>query len=259
MNHIIVDSLSHPEMCAGVEVSVRTRRGIEMRKTELGSVIRSMQDYRSGETFEQLVHRKFAPFFGKSVREIAQKLGVSVSASSKAVSYSVCRAILGVKASRIAEFEKAGVQLKTIRLEPSGGLKEAMSFQNIRYGEIIHEEEWEESDWHDTISRRFFFIVFRKKPGGGPLDAVLENAFFWAMPRQDMEEAEAFWRDTRDKVRDGDYSHFLKQSETRVCHVRPKAQNAADTTPTPQGGRAKKYCYWLNRPYVLDIVRRHLP
>jgi DNA mismatch repair protein MutH len=255
MNHIIVDSLSHPEMCAGLEVSVRTRREIEKRKADLGSVIRSLRDYRRGETFEQLVHRKFARFFGKSVREIAQKLGVSVSASPKAVSYSVCRAILGVKASRIAEFEKAGVQLKTIRLEPNGGLREAMSFQNIRYGDIIHEEDWEESDWHDTISRRFFFIVFRKKAGGGPLDAVLENAFFWAMPRQDMEEAEAFWRDTRDKVRDGDYNHFLKQSENRVCHVRPKAKNAADTTPTPQGGQAKKYCYWLNRPYVLGIVR----
>ena len=166
----------------------------------------------------------------------------------------MCRAILGVRANRIAEFEKAGVQLKTIRLEPNGGLKEAMSFQNIRYADIVNEEDWEESDWHNTITRRFFFIVFRKKAGGGPLDAVLENAFFWAMPRQDMEEAEAFWRDTRDKVIDGDYEHFLKQSETRVCHVRPKAQNAADTMPTPQGGHAKKLCYWLNRQYVLDIV-----
>ena len=109
------------------------------------------------------MHRKFARFFGKTVSEIAKELGVTVSTSPKAVSYSVCRAILGVKASRIAEFEKAGVQLKTIRLEANGTLKEAMSFQNIKYGEIIHEKNWEDSDWHDTIAtRRFFFIVFRK-------------------------------------------------------------------------------------------------
>lgn len=130
-----------------------------------------------------------------------------------------------------------------------------MSSQNIKYGDIIHEVAWEDSDWYNTIAtRRFFFIVFRKNAGGGPADAVLEKAFFWAMPRLDVEASKAFWRDTRDKVRQGDYGHFLKQSETRVCHVRPKAKNAADTTPTPQGGYAKKYCYWLNRQYVLDIV-----
>ena len=255
MNTIIADSLSHPEMCAGLKMSAHILRDIERRKADVGSVVRSLREYRKGETFEQLVHRKFARFFGKSVAEIAQALGVEVSTSPKAISYSVCRAILGVKASRIAEFEKAGVQLKTIRLEPNGTLKEAMSFQNIRYGDIIDEDDWEESDWYDTIAtRRFFFIVFRKQSGGGPQDAVLEKAFFWAMPRKDLEEAESFWRDTRDKVRNGDYEHFLKQSETRVCHVRPKAKNAADTMPTPQGGRAKKYCYWLNRQYVLDIV-----
>ena len=255
MNHIIVESLAHPEMCAGLTLSEGTRKAIEARTAQMGSVVRSVKDYREGETFEQLVHRKFARFFGKTVSKIAKELGVTVSTSPKAVSYSVCRAILGVKASRIAEFEKAGVQLKTIRLEANGTLKEAMSFQNIKYGEIIHEKNWEDSDWHDTIAtRRFFFIVFRKKAGGGPSDAVLEKAFFWAMPQRDVAEAKAFWRDTRDKVRRGDYGHFLKQSQTRVCHVRPKAKNAADTMPTPQGGSAKKYCYWLNRPYVLGIV-----
>lgn len=255
MNHVIVDSLAHPDMCAGVEMTPAVRRAIEKKKSELGSVIHSLRQYRPGETFEQFVQRKFARFYGKTIAEIAHQLDVKVSDSPKAVSYSICRAILGVNANKIAEFEKAGIQLKTIRLEPGGTLKEAMSFQNIRYGEIIHEKNWEDSAWHDTLSGRFFFIVFRKQTGGGPQDAVLEKAFFWTMPRQDMAEAEAFWRDTRDKVRRGDYDHFLKQSQTRVCHVRPKAMNAADTTPTPQGDSAKKYCYWLNRQYVLNIVQ----
>jgi len=258
MNHIIVESLSHPEMCSGLTLSVAERRTIEKRKAELGNVVRSMREYRKGETFEQLVHRRFARFFGKSVAQIAEELGVSVSRSPKAISYTVCRAILGVKAQRIAEFEKAGIQLKTIRLEATGRLREAMSFQTIKYGDIVQEEEWEDSDWFNTIaSHRFFFTVFRKKVGGGPEEAVLEKAFFWAMPPQDVEQAEVFWRDTRDKVRKGDYAHFLRESQGRVCHVRPKAKNAADMAKTPQGGWAKKYCYWLNRKYVLDVINAH--
>jgi DNA mismatch repair protein MutH len=181
------------------------------------------------------------------------------SSSPKAISYSVCRAILGIKELGIAEFEKAGLQLKTIRLEENGTLKEAMSFQTIKYNEIINEDEWEESDWYNTIvARRFLFIVFRKRNGGSADDSVLERIFFWSMPRKDIESVKMFWCDTRDKVRLGDYTHFIKSTEHAICHVRPKAKNAADMADTPQGGKARKLCYWLNRAYVLDLVRSHV-
>lgn len=257
LNQIIVESLSNPEMFDEVSMTERQKRIIEKKK-ELGRVVKSVKDYREGETFEQLVERRFRPYLGMSVAQIGKRLKTAISASPKAISYSVCRAILGVKERGISEFEKAGLQLKTIRLEANGKLKEAMSFQTIKYNEIVKENEWEESDWYNTIAaRRFLFIVFRKKKGGEARDAVLERVFFWAMPCGDVKMAEAFWRDTRDKVRAGDYAHFIKTKEHPVCHVRPKAKNAADTTDTPQGGKAKKMCYWLNRDYVLGIVQEH--
>ena len=130
---------------------------------------------------------------------------------------------------------------------------------NICKNGIVNEDEWDESDWYNTIAaRRFLFIVFRKKKGGSADDSVLERVFFWSMPHKDIEAAEVFWLDTRDKVRSGDYAHFIKSTEHPICHVRPKAKNAADTTDTPQGGKAKKLCYWLNRDYVLEIVKEHL-
>ena len=257
LNHIIVDSLSHPEMVDGVTMTLTQQRAIEKKK-ELGSIVKSVKDYRQGETFEQLVKRRFTPFIGMSVGDIAKKLHTTISTSPKAISYSICRAILGVKELRIAEFEKAGLQLKTIRLEPNGNLKEAMSFQTIKYKEIVDEEDWEESDWYRTIAtQRFLFIVFRKAKDGSPAEAVLERVFFWAMPQTDIDASEAFWCDTRDKVRADDYTHFIRASEHPVCHVRPKAKNAADVTDTPQGGKAKKLCYWLNRDYVLGIVKNN--
>mgnify|MGYP004535976889 CR=1 FL=1 len=259
LNHIIVESLSHREMFDGVTLTAKQKRLIEQKKAELGSIVKSVRDYKRGETFEQLVERRFKPYMGMSVSEIAKKLNAIISTSPKAISYSVCRAILGVKERSIAEFEKAGLQLKTIRLEPSGKLKESMSFQTIKYREIVNEDEWDESDWYNTIAaHRFLFIVFRKKKGGTAGDSVLERVFFWSMPHRDIEAAEVFWRDTRDKIRSGDYSHFIKSTEHSICHVRPKAKNAADTTDTPQGGKAKKLCYWLNRDYVLEIVKEHL-
>ena len=255
LNHIIVDSLSHPEMVAGVKMTAKQKQIIEDRKARLGSVVKSVGDYRQGETFEQLVERRFKPYIGMTASAIAAKLHATISESPKAISYSVCRAILGVKENRIAEFEKAGLLLKTIRLEENGNLKESMSFQTIKYKEIVDEEKWEDSDWYETIAaRRFLFIVFRKKNGGLPCDATLERVFFWAMPHKDIGAAEALWHDTRDKVRNGDYAHFLKSSEHSVCHIRPKAKNAADMMETPQGGKAQKHCWWLNRDYILRLV-----
>lgn len=146
---------------------------------------------------------------------------------------------------------ESGLSGRTLRLK--------MSFQTIKYKEIVDEDEWDKSDWYGTIAaRRFLFIVFRKAKSGSVSDAVLERVLFWSMPRQDIDETEAFWRDTRDKVRAGDYTHFTKSTEHSICHIRPKAKNAADMMETPQGGETKKLCYWLNRDYVYGIVNEQL-
>ena len=41
------------------------------------------------------------------------------------MNYNLCRSILGVQTAKIAEFEKADLQLKTISLNPNGVLKES--------------------------------------------------------------------------------------------------------------------------------------
>lgn len=43
-----------------------------------------------------------------------------------------------------------------------------------------------------------------------------------------------------------------------ICHVRPKAKNASDLIPTPQGGTGPKKAFWLNRNYIHKIVMDHI-
>lgn len=260
VNQIIVDSISNPEMVSGIKLSARKLKMLAAKKAEIGRVVREVSEYKQGETFEQLVERKFDFYIGKSISEIEHLLGTSISNSPKAISYSVCRAILGVKEKKVAEFEKAGLILKTIRLEHNGTLKESMSFQNVRYCDIVNEESWQDSDWYNTIGRhRFFFVVFRKVKDGNSKDATLERAFFWGMPSTDVANASRVWQDTKDKVIAGDYSNFMTVKDGNpVSHIRPKGKKATDLMETPQGGFAKKMCYWLNRAYILDIVKNHL-
>lgn len=249
INSIILDSLKHPEMCADVYISNKQREKIKKALADTESVVRDVKDYQEDETFEQLIERKFSRFYGKTIDEIESELGVNLS-QSKSMAYNVCRMILGVKANKIAEFEKAEITIKTIRLEQNGNLKESMSFPNVNYKEIVQEDCWENSALYGMFSQRFLFVIFRKPKIKNDKAARLEKIMFWTMPIQDLAQCEILWKDTQNKIVAGNYKQFMKSSDNSVCHIRPKAQNAADTTEGAQGYQVKKMCYWLNREYV---------
>ena len=74
------------------------------------------------------------------------------------------------------------------------------------------------------------------------------------MPNEDLLLAEIFWNDTKKKISEGVYNDFWKISDDNVFHVRPKGINSKDLMLTPQGTLEKKYAYWLNRDYILNVV-----
>ena len=254
VNTIILDSLNHPEMHKGLFISEQQKRKILKVQESAESVVRSISDYRELETFEQLIERKFSPYYDKTIAEIEKMLDVEFS-QSKAMAYDVCKAILGIKSKKIAEFEKAEIAIKTIRLEANGNLKEAMSFPNINYKEIVKEQSWEDSALYEMFTQRFMFIIFRKPAVKNDKQVRLEKVMFWTMPFEDLKQGKILWENARAKVAAGNYEHFIKSSENPVCHIRPKAQNATDTTEGAQGFQVKKMCYWLNRDYVLRQIQ----
>lgn len=257
LNHIIFESLLHPEMCSGVYLSPAQKKRIKKDIEETENIVKSVSEYKEEETFEQLIERKFKPYYGKTIQEIERMTGVIVSNSPKAISDGVVHAILGVKSKKIAEFEKANIQQKTIRLEFNGRLKESMVFSQIQYNDIINETVWEESELYDILTHRFLFIVFEKNYDGNDKHASLKKVFFWTMPNKDLEVAMNFWLDTREKIRRGEFDNFYKISDDKICHVRPKAKDSKDTMDTPYGPQLKRG-YWLNSKYILDVVNHHI-
>ncbi|MFN0116972.1 MAG: MutH/Sau3AI family endonuclease [Elusimicrobiota bacterium] len=217
---------------------------------ELEPIIKSIDEYSKGETFEQYVVKKFQPYIGLTENEIVISLQIK-SSDAKSRYYDIAKAILGVTKRKIEEFEKAEVMMKTIRLEHSGALKESMSFPQIKYKEIINEDFWEDSYWHYALTRRFFLVVFQKDTQGNP---VLQKVMFWTMPVQDLAVAEEFWQDTKQKILNDDYERFWKISDDKICHVRPKGINSQDMMETPSGRVERKKCYWLNSAYIKKVI-----
>ncbi|WP_339712991.1 MutH/Sau3AI family endonuclease [uncultured Kriegella sp.] len=215
-------------------------------------VIKNVSEYREGQTFEDVILEKFEKYYGYSEREIVDSFNLDVNLKAKNKNYVFARAILGVSKQKIEEFEKAEIELKTIKLEERGTLKESMSFAQIKFLEII-EEEWEDSYLYATLTKRFFFVVFKKDKHQV---SRLFKVKFWTIPYSDLVVAEEFWGDTKKKIQKGIYNQFWKLKDHNIFHVRPKGVNAKDLMRTPQGTMEKKKSYWLNSRYILKQIHQ---
>lgn len=214
-------------------------------------IVKSIQDYKDGQTFEELVITKFDEFKGWSEIELINHFEIEINPQAKNRYQVICNRIMGVTGKKIEEFEKGDVVLKTVVLQNNGTLRESMSFQQIKYKEIVL-ESWEESYFYQVLTKRFFFVVFQKDDRNVPR---LVKVLFWTMPSHDLEVAEHFWQDTKQKIVDEDFNNFIKISDDQICHIRPKAQNAADLMETALGRMEKKKAYWLNAGYIKRILK----
>lgn len=253
INKIILSSYLDANLRQQLNISPQRLSALQ-KKYSSENIVKSIKAYKCGETFEGLVERKMRPYYGKTVSQIIKIFRIELNPSSKDFSYHVCRAILGVKSKRIQEFENAGVSLKTIALEANRDyIVESMSFPYIRFVDIVN-QSWENSDWYNLLTSKFFFVVFRKSTDGIKHNMTLEKAFFWNMPLTDLEVAEELWYDTKQKVIKGDYDSFITTKSHPICHVRPHGTKG-QTVETPQGIQVQPKCFWLNNDYILDIVK----
>lgn len=207
----------------------------------------------SKKTAEEYIIQKFKPYLGKSVSELENIFNLSYSERKKDKSSVISKAILGVPQSKkIAEFEKANIQMKTVTLGNNNLVKESMSFKRIDYHKIIN-EKWLNSDFYnDVVDKKFFFVIFKDNEFG---IRVLEKVLFWNMPPEMREQAREFWLDTRKKIREGETSNFWKISDNKTFHVRPKARDSKDLTTLRDGSQAPKLGYWINAKIIEDIIR----
>lgn len=214
------------------------------------------------ESFEDYVVDKIHQYKDLSVDELCEKLDIDNTKKSKSVTAQIAYRILGIKGNKAEEFEKAGIVLKTIRVNHNNTIKESMSFPSFKFKELI-EEEWENSTFGNYLREtRFFFVIYKFDENGV---LRLQGCQFWNIPYSDLEnEVKPVWERTKQVLIDGleivevngqKRNNFPKASENRVSHVRPHAQNAQDTYELPDGRQYPKQCFWLNNTYILSQLK----
>ncbi|GLC87298.1 Sau3AI family type II restriction endonuclease [Lysinibacillus piscis] len=217
------------------------------------------------KTLEELLQERFSLYIGMTQEEMAAQLGVPFVPSNKAFIANLISSLLGVKGTRldkVAEFAKANIQFKTVRLKENGVPKEHMSFVNINFKEIV-QEDWEESYIRDYfLETQLLFVVFQFNAQS---ELIFKGIKLWHMPMDTIEtKVYEYWQEIRRVVNEGIQLHNTSRGvknnlpDTKfnnVLHVRPKGRNAADQTELPDGQRITKQCYWLNDSYIANILK----
>lgn len=214
-------------------------------------------------SFDDILLSRFRPFLKMPYKKIAKRKDVDISNNPKNKFAIIANAIASSakhsNVNRSEEFLKAGLTMKTIRIQANGNIKESMSFENIDYIEVAECQDWIDSRLYELYSSRFMFVVFKEQTLGKE-DYILEDVFFWTMPQADLDWAEEYWNHIKKNIQLDQISEefWWKGSDKKKFHVRPKAQKAADLAPTPSGKMAKKFCYWFNNDYVREIIDNHI-
>lgn len=227
-------------------------------KQDIGeSVLRDMK-LDTGTSFETYVAEKIDAYRGYSVEALCNEFDIDMSTKPKNLGALLAYRILGIKGNTAEEFEKANVVVKTIRIGNNDKIKESMSFPAFKFKELIM-EEWDDSTFGNYLREtRFLFVVYKFDENNV---LHLKGCQFWNIPYVDLEnDVKGVWEKTVDVLKGGlvvsekngkHYNNFPKQSENRVSHVRPHAQNAHDTYELPDGRMYPKQCFWLNNSYIL--------
>ena len=232
-----------------------------------GKIIERPEILEEVRSIEEIVILKFHPFYGKSAEQIEQELGLELNQKAKSYFANLTNAILGIElGKKIEEFEKADIQVKTIRLKEYNLPKEDISFPTFEYQELV-ETDWEDSDFKNILESKFFFVFYQFEGK----NLILRKVKFWNMPHSDILEAKDVWEEMVKTVSNGEIvkeltdkgirkTNFPKKTENRVSHVRPHARNAEDTYELPVADKLTglteftKHCFWLNASYVKDEI-----
>lgn len=212
-------------------------------------------------SFDKYVYDKIAEYRGRSIEELCNEFNIPSDTPAKNLGALIAYRILGVKSNSAEEFVKAGIKVKTIRVNTNNTITESMSFPAMSF-EKIASEEWEDSDFYQLLTEtKFFFVVFKYDENN---TLRLLGCKFWNIPGSDLQEVESVWNKTKRLINgglviervNGKYtSNFPKASENPVSHVRPHARNAEDVDVLPDGRVFPKQCFWLNNSYILSQIQ----
>ena len=242
-------------------------------KVPYESIIKDKNEIKN-ITFEEYIINKMNYFIGKTDKQLCELFGRCYN-NNKAQWSDLAYKMLGIKSNRAEELIKAGVVVKSIRIEEDGSIKENMSFPPFKFKDLI-KEEWENSEVYGYFNEtRFLFVIY--KNNGFCYEFL--GAQMWNMPYNDLNTVVyKGWKNIQTCIIEGVKfkksgnkmkNNLPKKKDNPIIHIRPHAKKAAyklhngyqqgnvetDANELPNGEWMTTQSFWINNSYILSQLR----
>jgi DNA mismatch repair protein MutH len=226
-------------------------------------------------SFEEILEDRFRPFVGMTDAQIQQKFGLKndhFMKQSLSVLSSYMAGLHGKKVGSSKQFEAANMDLKTIKVEKDGSIKENLSLPAESFLDAV-ETDWEDSEIYQHLHMRFLLSIFQSDGE----HYVFKGIRFWTMPDRDIER---FGKPAYEKfvsvLKTGNivssvsfqsngtkiyHNNFPKTVMNHVVHVRPHAGDFGEQFPLPVPDKVtgmtgyEKQCFWLDKNYLKSAFK----
>lgn len=212
----------------------------------------------------------FAPvekFNNQTIQDIARSIGMDSYQTVNKLSIVLLMKSVFKSENIDLDFlkENYNVATKIIRINERGIPKESMSFEGIKFNQLI-KETWETSFIRNKFANTTFaFVVFKENSNS----ITFKEIKIWKMPFELLEtDLKAFWLNLKSIVSRGvkiknelrgtkkvTYNNLPGSSDSLIMHVRPKAKNAADKVRLPDGIEITKQAYWINMKFIERVIK----
>jgi len=213
--------------------------------------------------------KEFSKYENLTIKQIMKMTGLNLERLSKSYISLVTNALFkidfNITTKEFNEINDAGIEIKNILLQTNNVPKESMSFEQIKYNEIIN-EEWYTSDFRKKFEeKKMLWVVYkasRKYSRQSELsdeDISFVKAFYWNISIDDLDVyLKNLWEDTVKKIKLLDFDNFVGSRDNPVGHVRPKAKDKNDLYRFITGELVPKKSFWLNNHYVGNEIKKKL-
>jgi len=226
-------------------------------------------------SFEEYIISKINSYLGKTDEELCRLFNRAYN-NNKAQWIELAYRMLGIKSKKAEEFEKANIQVKSIRIETGKKMVESMSFSPFKFKDFAS-EKWEDSELFTYFEEKKFLFVVYMRSGN---NYILKSCKIWNMPSYDLnKEVYQGWKNIQNKIKSGviltkkeTKSGFIiennlpKKSDNKIIHIRPHTKKRAykflsgesigdfesHANELPDGQWMTTQSFWINNDYILN-------
>lgn len=225
---------------------------------------------------------------GKLLGDYTKQKGLEFNSSAKSSFKNLVNSVLKIpKNKEIYDLSIKNVVIKTVPVNKNNNPWEAMSFPKFSLLDLVYEswegaEDKEECVFKSLISQSFVFIPVVKEKEDFIIDGKktkkfkswktwrVGKVFMWKISPDDLNQVKKEWGLSKKIVTAGvktkkvkyglgwrQENNLIKQSNTKVIHIRPHAQNSKDLdVPFLNYSKIKIswQSFWLNKVFLKNIL-----